>query len=455
MKTIFKYWAIPFIFLLLINIQPVAAEIIIDNVDLNPAAVYCNSLGYQYNILTNDEGEYGVCILPDGQIVDEWQFFLGDAGQEYNYCALKGYNTGTSTDPNIASKYMTGYVAVCVLPDSSKVEVGELMHMNYDLIGWKGDQENRPVFDPIIDTNTEEGMPIEIVLKANDPNNDPLTFSLATPPSGAILNGDKFQWTPSIGQAGTYHIAFTVNDGDLEAFQYANIVVKAHVQNRPPVLQNPGDQTITEGITLTLNLVATDPDNDPFTFSFTSIKELLGAFISGNTFKWTPVTGSAGKYSVTFNVTDTGGLSDEEKINITVNAPTTNVQTNVKIVPKTINLGSKGYFLTFVTLPEAYKGATIDMKTVSCSGAKAVRMVRPKIFPRIAVFVFKTSDLNNVEVEKRVTLTVEGELKHKSSTYSFTGSDTVKVINKPTWQPDDIKDVSTVSDDQLFKKYPI
>jgi len=131
----------------------------------------------------------------------------------------------------------------------------------------------------------------------------------------------------------------------------------------------------------------------------------------------------------------------------------TNVLIKVKIVPRTLNLGNKGYFLAFVTLPEAYKGATIDMKTVSCSGAPAVRMMKLKIFPRIVGFVFKTSELDGVDTGKKVTLTLEGELKNKGTTYTFTGADDVKVISKPSWQPDDIKDVSKVSDDQLFKKY--
>jgi Tol biopolymer transport system component len=129
----------------------------------------------------------------------------------------------------------------------------------------------------------------------------------------------------------------------------------------------------------------------------------------------------------------------------------TNVPTKVKIVPKTINLGSNGYFLAFVTLPEAYKGATIDMKTVSCSGAPAVRMMKLKIFPRIVGFVFKTSKLNGVGLGKTVSLTVQGELKNKGTKYSFTGSDDVSVISKPGWQLNDIKDVSKLTDDQLFK----
>jgi hypothetical protein len=220
--------------------------------------------------------------------------------------------------------------------------------------------------------------------------------------------------------------------------------------NNAPDLQKPNDQTITEGKTISLNLVATDPENNPLTYSFTSPNTLSGASITGNTFTWIPGSGTAGTYSVMFKVTDSGGLSDEETIKISVAIPT-----NVKIVPKTINLGSKGYFLAFVTLPEAYKGATIDMKTVSCSGAPAVRMMKLKLFPRVVGFVFKTSELKNVQLGNKVTLNVKGELKNIGKTYTFTGADSIKVISKPTWQPDDIKDISKESDDQLFKKYSI
>jgi Tol biopolymer transport system component len=135
--------------------------------------------------------------------------------------------------------------------------------------------------------------------------------------------------------------------------------------------------------------------------------------------------------------------------------PVTRVPVSVRLLPRTINLGNKGYLMAFVTLPEAYRGATIDMKTVSCSGAPAVRMIRSKIFPRIVGFVFKTSSLQGVEVGKKATLTLNGELKNAGKTYIFRGFDTINVVSKPTWQPDDIKDVSEVSDEQLFKKYSL
>jgi len=98
------------------------------------------------------------------------------------------------------------------------------------------------------------------------------------------------------------------------------------------------------------------------------------------------------------------------------------------------------------TLPEAYKSAITDKDKVSCSGAPAQRMMRFKLLPRIVGFVFKTSDLKGVGVGNKVTLTLNGELKNSGKTYIFSGTDTVKVISKPTWQPDDIKDISKLSD---------
>ena len=41
----------------------------------NPAATYCIESGAQYEIRDGDNGQSGVCILPDGREVDAWEFF--------------------------------------------------------------------------------------------------------------------------------------------------------------------------------------------------------------------------------------------------------------------------------------------------------------------------------------------------------------------------------------------
>jgi putative hemolysin len=41
----------------------------------NPASVYCEKQGGKTIIKKTPTGEVGLCHLPDGQIVDEWEFF--------------------------------------------------------------------------------------------------------------------------------------------------------------------------------------------------------------------------------------------------------------------------------------------------------------------------------------------------------------------------------------------
>jgi uncharacterized repeat protein (TIGR01451 family) len=241
-----------------------------------------------------------------------------------------------------------------------------------------------------------------------------------------------------------------------------NVTLDGYVA--PPSLT----KNVVKGLETTFDFTLSPIPPDTGRIRVTSVPEGAEIFINGeDTGNKTPFTFNnkpVGTYHV--YVTKNGYITsptltksvtrDTETVyDFTLSQIPSTISPNVKIVPRIINLGSKGYFLAFVTLPDAYKSATIDMKTVSCSGATAIRMVRPKIFPRIAVFVFKTSDLHGVGVGNKVALTLNGELKNKGTTYAFTGSDTVKVISKPTWQPDDIKDLSKVSDDQLFKKYSI
>ena len=42
----------------------------------NPASVFCEKQGGKSVIRKNKDGsEYGVCVLPNGQEVDEWEYF--------------------------------------------------------------------------------------------------------------------------------------------------------------------------------------------------------------------------------------------------------------------------------------------------------------------------------------------------------------------------------------------
>jgi C1A family cysteine protease len=64
----------------------------------NPAAVYCQELGYEYEIVDASEGQYGTCIFPGGSQCNEWSFLQGKCGRNYSYCARQGYDLITKTD---------------------------------------------------------------------------------------------------------------------------------------------------------------------------------------------------------------------------------------------------------------------------------------------------------------------------------------------------------------------
>lgn len=59
------------------------------NALLNPAAVYCEALGYNYTIQSTEHGERGLCQLSNGDVVDAWEFLQGKVAQNYSYCCQK------------------------------------------------------------------------------------------------------------------------------------------------------------------------------------------------------------------------------------------------------------------------------------------------------------------------------------------------------------------------------
>lgn len=97
----------------------------------NPAAVYCSALGYEYVTETKENSEIGFCKLPNGQLVDAWQFLQGKTGQKFSYCALKGYKARVVADKNVCMKFPTESCLVCVLPDGKEAEVTDLMGLTF------------------------------------------------------------------------------------------------------------------------------------------------------------------------------------------------------------------------------------------------------------------------------------------------------------------------------------
>ena len=94
----------------------------------NPAAKYCEQMGYDYVIKDNDAGQSAYCVFPDKTSCDDWAFFTGKCGQKFNYCTLKGYVSKTGS----GEKCATSYAADCTLcvVSSQETPMVEVMDKN-------------------------------------------------------------------------------------------------------------------------------------------------------------------------------------------------------------------------------------------------------------------------------------------------------------------------------------
>lgn len=91
----------------------------------NPAAVYCSMLGYKYSIQDINDGQIGICRMPDESICEAWEFLRGKCGQAYSWCAINGLTIQptTVTEDSTVMEY-----AVCV--DSNRTNVGKLTDLS-------------------------------------------------------------------------------------------------------------------------------------------------------------------------------------------------------------------------------------------------------------------------------------------------------------------------------------
>ena len=101
------------------------------------------------------------------------------------------------------------------------------------------------------------------------------------------------------------------------------------------------------------------------------------------------------------------------------------VPATVDIDPNTLNLGSKGNWVTaYIGLPEGFDPADIDISTVTLEGLAAVR---GEVQGDVLMVKFDRADLEAMLQPGDVTLHVTGTV----GDVSFEGSDTIRVIAPP------------------------
>jgi outer membrane protein OmpA-like peptidoglycan-associated protein len=152
--------------------------------------------------------------------------------------------------------------------------------------------------------------------QAADPDNDPLTYKW-TATGGAIEGtGAETRWNSTGVQPGNYTITVAVDDGRGGVANATTDVTVEQKPNQPPVITScvADPATIEEGKTSTVTTEASDPDNDPLTYSYTTSGGKVTG--SGKSVQFDSTGVAPGTYTVNCLVSD--GRGGEAKANTTI-----------------------------------------------------------------------------------------------------------------------------------------
>src|SRR6202521_198475 len=177
-----------------------------------------------------------------------------------------------------------------------------------------------PVLTAVADRTDAENAVIMLTLVATDPDGDVLTYSATGLPGGLSVNATTgvISGTLSYTSAGVYSVTATVSDGTLSASQGVTWTVTN--VDRPPVLSVVADRTDLENATVSLSLVATDPDGDALTYSATGLPGGLSVNTTTGVISGTLSYTSAGTHAVTVTASD-GTLTASQSFTWTVTDP--------------------------------------------------------------------------------------------------------------------------------------
>jgi hypothetical protein len=175
---------------------------------------------------------------------------------------------------------------------------------------------------------------------ASDADGDKLTYSIQNKPAWATFSSTtgRLTGTPVSANIGTTSgISISVSDGKVTAtLGPFSIEVKA-APNRAPVISGSPGTTATVGTAYSFRPTASDPDNDPLTFSIANLPSWATFSTSTGQLSGTPTAANVGPSStITIMVSDGKATTALPGFSIVVNGATTGSLT-INWTPSTTN----------------------------------------------------------------------------------------------------------------------
>jgi hypothetical protein len=162
-----------------------------------------------------------------------------------------------------------------------------------------------------------------ITLTATDTDNDPLTYSIVTPPAHGSLSGTapNVTYTPTPGYGGSDNFTFRTNDGHLNSDVVTVSITATSSANHAPVANGQAVST-KEDTAVTITLTAMDADRNPLTYSIVTPPAHGSLSGTAPTVIYTPTPGYSGSDNFTFRTNDGHLNSDVVTVSITVTSST-------------------------------------------------------------------------------------------------------------------------------------
>src|SRR5262249_50195182 len=166
----------------------------------------------------------------------------------------------------------------------------------------------------------ESGEVVGVHVSASDPDNDPLTYSWSATGGKIDGTGADVRWNSAGLAPGSYTVSVRVDDGRGGTATCAVDIKVEPRPNRPPTISCSADRSsVFVGERVRITAVASDPDNDPLTYSW---RASGGQIIGEGPAVQLDTTGlNPGRYTVTGRVDDGRGGAADCEVGIDVQAP--------------------------------------------------------------------------------------------------------------------------------------
>jgi outer membrane protein OmpA-like peptidoglycan-associated protein/opacity protein-like surface antigen len=165
---------------------------------------------------------------------------------------------------------------------------------------------------------------------ASDPDSDPLTYDWKTDGGTVDGTGPEARWNSGGTNPGTYTIKVRVDDGRGGSAECSSSIRVELRPNRPPLMSCSADRnSVVIGDTAQITASASDPDNDPLTYTWRSSGGRVRGRDASVRFETAGLT--AGHYSVQGHVEDGRGGTADCELGIEVQSPPEMVELETRL----------------------------------------------------------------------------------------------------------------------------